>query len=48
MQRRLDAKPVARDAEPIASSPQEFGSFLESERSRWAKVIREANIKPRS
>jgi tripartite-type tricarboxylate transporter receptor subunit TctC len=36
------------DAEPIASSPQEFGSFLDSERSRWAKVIREANIKPRS
>ena len=37
-----------QDAEPIASSPQEFQKFLVAETARWAKVIRAANIKPRS
>ena len=36
------------DAEPIGSSPAQFGGFLQAERERWAKVIRAANIKPRS
>ena len=37
-----------QDAEPIASSPQEFQKFLVAETARWAKVIQAANIKPRS
>ena len=36
------------DAEPIGSSPAEFQAFLASERERWAKVIKAANIKPRT
>jgi tripartite-type tricarboxylate transporter receptor subunit TctC len=28
-----------------AGSPEQFASFLKSEVDRWAKVIREANIK---
>jgi tripartite-type tricarboxylate transporter receptor subunit TctC len=35
------------DAEPIGSTPAEFQAFLSAERSRWAKVIQAANIKPR-
>jgi len=35
-----------QDAEPIASSPQEFQKFLVAETARWAKVIQAANIKP--
>ena len=39
---RLDAMGV----EVIASSPEEFRSAIGSEIQRWAKVVREANIKP--
>lgn len=37
-----------QDAEPIASSPDEFRKFLIAETARWAKIIQTANIKPRS
>ena len=30
----------------IASSPDEFREALASEIKRWAKVVRDANIKP--
>ena len=29
----------------LAGSPDEFGTFIAKEREKWAKVIREANIK---
>jgi hypothetical protein len=29
----------------LAGSPDEFGKFIAKEREKWAKVIREANIK---
>jgi tripartite-type tricarboxylate transporter receptor subunit TctC len=29
----------------VASSPEEFGTFLKGEVSRWAKVVQDANIK---
>ncbi|WP_291299168.1 tripartite tricarboxylate transporter substrate binding protein [Elioraea sp.] len=30
---------------PVGSSPQDFGAFFEAELDRWARVVREANIK---
>jgi tripartite-type tricarboxylate transporter receptor subunit TctC len=31
--------------EPMTSSPEEFAQFIKSETQRWAKVIREQNLK---
>lgn len=31
--------------EPMASSPEEFAQFIKAETQRWAKVIREQNLK---
>jgi tripartite-type tricarboxylate transporter receptor subunit TctC len=37
---------LARDGtEAVGSSPQEFGAFLRSERDKWAKVAKAANIR---
>ena len=45
-----DPKMKARFAElggtPMAMSPAEFGKLIADETEKWAKVIREANIKP--
>ncbi len=30
----------------VASTPEEFGSFLEAQMETWARVIRENNIRP--
>jgi tripartite-type tricarboxylate transporter receptor subunit TctC len=35
-------------AEPVGSTPQEFAAFLKGETQKWAKVIKEAGIKPES
>ena len=36
---------VGQGAVPTVSSPEEFAAFLKAETAKWAKVIREANIK---
>jgi tripartite-type tricarboxylate transporter receptor subunit TctC len=36
---------VAQGADPVGSSPEEFGAFMKSETAKWARVIREANIR---
>lgn len=36
---------LARGAEPRPGTPDEFSSFIRSEMSKWAKVVRDANIK---
>jgi tripartite-type tricarboxylate transporter receptor subunit TctC len=33
-------------AEPIGSTPQEFGALIREEMERWTAVARAANIKP--
>jgi tripartite-type tricarboxylate transporter receptor subunit TctC len=33
-------------ADPVGSSPQEFGRFMQSEIEKWRKVIRAAGIQP--
>jgi tripartite-type tricarboxylate transporter receptor subunit TctC len=34
----------AQGAEPAGSTPAEFGRFVQQERSRWLKVVRDAKI----
>jgi tripartite-type tricarboxylate transporter receptor subunit TctC len=34
----------AQGAEPAGTTPAEFGRFVQSERERWLKVVRDANI----
>jgi tripartite-type tricarboxylate transporter receptor subunit TctC len=31
--------------QPVGSTPEEFGAYIEAEIARWAKVIRDANIR---
>ena len=31
---------------PFHSTPEQFGAFLRSEIKKWAKVVKEAGIKP--
>jgi tripartite-type tricarboxylate transporter receptor subunit TctC len=35
-------------AEPVGSSPEDFGKLVRSEKDKWAKVIKAANIPPAS
>ena len=30
---------------PLLSTPEQFGSFLQSEIKKWAKVVKDANIR---
>jgi tripartite-type tricarboxylate transporter receptor subunit TctC len=32
-------------AEPVGNTPDEFGAFMKSESAKWARVIKEANIR---
>lgn len=32
-------------AEPLTSTPEEFSAFIRSELARWAKVVKDANVK---
>ena len=41
MQERL----LALGADPVASTPEAFAAFIRSERDKWARVIRHANIR---
>jgi tripartite-type tricarboxylate transporter receptor subunit TctC len=31
--------------ETVWSTPEQFGKYMDSERARWGKLIRDANIK---
>jgi tripartite-type tricarboxylate transporter receptor subunit TctC len=31
---------------PIGGSPEELGQFQKAEIAKWAKVVKEANVKP--
>jgi tripartite-type tricarboxylate transporter receptor subunit TctC len=33
-------------ATPVSSTPEEFSAFMKSELAKWARVVREANVKP--
>ena len=32
--------------EPVGSTPEAFGAFMKTEHAKWARVVREANIRP--
>jgi len=36
---------IAQGTEPVGSSPEEFRAFMKSEAAKWARVIKEANIR---
>jgi tripartite-type tricarboxylate transporter receptor subunit TctC len=36
---------LSQSTEPVGNSPEAFARFIRSERDRWARVIRDANIK---
>jgi tripartite-type tricarboxylate transporter receptor subunit TctC len=31
--------------EPMTSTPEQYGEFIKTEMVRWAKVIKDANVK---
>ena len=39
-------KLVAQGTDPVGSTPEQFGAFMKSESAKWARVIKEANIRP--
>ena len=36
---------VAMGADVVGSSPEEFGTFMQAESTKWAKVVKDANIR---
>ncbi|NBR28555.1 MAG: hypothetical protein EBT83_09130 [Betaproteobacteria bacterium] len=42
----VQEKLIALGAEAAGSSPEAYGTFLKKETDRWARLLREANIKP--
>jgi tripartite-type tricarboxylate transporter receptor subunit TctC len=43
---KIKAQLAELGSTPLVLSPAEFGNFVSSQTEKWAKVIREANIKP--
>lgn len=39
-------KLIAQATDPVGSTPGEFGAFRKAEEAKWARVIKEANIRP--
>jgi tripartite-type tricarboxylate transporter receptor subunit TctC len=42
----VKARLLAQGVDIIGSSPQEFSAYLRSETAKWAKVIKDANVRP--
>lgn len=41
----VKAKLVGQGAEVVANTPEQFGSFLREDSEKWARVVKQANIK---
>ncbi len=41
----VNAKMVSQGAEVVANTPEQFGAFLREETDKWARVVKEANLK---
>jgi tripartite-type tricarboxylate transporter receptor subunit TctC len=39
-------KLIAQATDPVGSTPGEFGTFMKSETIKWARVVKEADIRP--
>ena len=44
----IRAKLVAQGTDPVGSTPAQFTVFRKAEERKWARVIKEANIRPSS
>ena len=42
----LRASLVAVGADPVKSSPQEFGIFFKQEIEKWTRIVKDAGIRP--
>jgi len=42
----IRAKLIAQGTDPVGSTPAEFAAFRKAEEGKWARVIKEANIRP--
>jgi tripartite-type tricarboxylate transporter receptor subunit TctC len=42
----VKARLLAQGVDIIGSSPQQFSAYLKSETAKWAKVIKDANVRP--
>ena len=36
---------LALGAEPVGSTPEEFGAFIKTEAAKWSRVVKDANIR---
>ncbi len=36
---------VAQGTDPVGSTPDDFGAFMKTEIAKWARVIKDANIR---
>jgi len=36
---------LALGAEPVGSTPEEFGAFIKTEATKWTRVVKDANIR---
>ncbi len=36
---------ASEGGEPVGDTPEQFGAFVRSEIPKWAKVIKDANVK---
>jgi len=37
---------IGMGIDPVGSSPEEFSAFIKSESIKWARIIKEAQVKP--
>ena len=42
----MQAALIKQGAEPVGNTPREFTAFIRNEMTKYAKVIREAGVKP--
>ena len=42
----VKARLLAQGVDIIGSSPPQFSDYLKSETAKWAKVIKDANVRP--
>jgi tripartite-type tricarboxylate transporter receptor subunit TctC len=42
----VQARLSASGAEPLASTPEQFGAYLAKEVDKWARVVKQAKIPP--
>ena len=43
---QIREKLIAQGTDPVGSAPEEFGAFMKAETIKWARVVKEANIRP--